>query len=98
MKKVFLSQPMRGKTNEEIKCEREEIVKEIKSILGEEIEIMDTVFDDFDGATPLKYLAKSIMVLADADVAVFSKGWNETRGCSIEFQCATAYGIPVMIL
>lgn len=98
MKKVFLSQPMRGKTNEEIKCEREEIVKEIKSILGEEIEIMDTVFDDFDGATPLKYLAKSIMVLADAEVAVFSKGWNETRGCSIEFQCATAYGIPVMIL
>ena len=59
MKKVFLSQPMKGKSNDEIKREREEIVNQVRSLQGEDIEIMDTVFDDFDGATPLKYLAKS---------------------------------------
>lgn len=53
-------------------------------------------FEDFDGATPLKFLAKSLMVLADADAVYFADGWRETRGCRIENRCAVAYGLNII--
>ena len=97
MKKVFISQPMKGKTNEVIKKEREVIIDKIKEALeGEPFEIMDTVFEDFDGATPLKFLAKSLMVMADADLVYFANGWRNARGCRIEKQCAVAYGLNII--
>ena len=75
MKKIFISQPMKGKSNEEIKKEREVIIDEIsKKLDGEDFEVLDTVFEDFDGATPLKFLAKSLMVMADADAVYFADG------------------------
>lgn len=97
MKKIFISQPMKGKTNEEIKSDRELIIKDIELMMeGDPFEIMDTVFEDFDGATPLKFLAKSLMVLADADMVYFADGWRETRGCRIENRCAVAYGLNII--
>ena len=94
MKKVFISQPMKGKSNEEIRKEREVIIEEVsKELDGEPFEVMDTVFDDFDGATPLKFLAKSLMVMADADAVYFADGWREAMGCRIENRCAVAYGL-----
>ena len=42
--KVMISQPMRGKTNEQIREEREKLVKQLKT---EGHEVIDTVFDDF---------------------------------------------------
>lgn len=97
MKKIFISQPMKGKTNEEIKKEREIIIEQIdKKLNGEPFEVMDTVFDDFDGATPLKFLAKSLMVMAEADAVYFADGWRDTRGCRIEKRCAIAYDLNII--
>lgn len=96
MKKLFLSQPMKGKPNDIIKKERAEIIEKVKVSINEPFEIMDTVFDDFDGATPLKFLAKSIMVLADADVIYFADGWEDARGCVIEHECAIRYGLNII--
>lgn len=97
MKKIFISQPMKGKNNDEIKKERELIVKDIKAIMeDEQFVILDTVFEDFKGATPLKFLAKSLMVLADADYAYFAEGWEEARGCRIEHECALEYRITLL--
>lgn len=45
---------------------------------------------------PLEYLARSIADLAKADVAYFAKGWDEKRGCKIEYECATQYGIATI--
>ena len=85
MKKIFISQPTKGKSNEEIKKEREVIIDEIsKKLDGEDFEVLDTVFEDFDGATPLKFLAKSLMVMADADAVYFADGWRGARGCRID--------------
>ena len=42
--KIMISQPMRGKTEEEIKAEREEVVKQLES---EGHEVLQTVFEDF---------------------------------------------------
>lgn len=92
MKNVFISQPMRGKTGGEIRAEREKAVEAAKAFVNDEVKIMDSYFDDFDG-NPLEYLAKSIALLAKADVAYFAKGWKDARGCRIEHICAVEYAI-----
>lgn len=96
MKKVFISQPMRGKTEIEILTERKRIIEEIRNMIGDH-EVLDTYFDDFGpGAKPLQFLAKSLWMLADADCAYFASGWQDARGCRIEHDCAIAYGIEVL--
>lgn len=97
MTKIFISQPMKGKTNDEIKKERELIIRDIERMMEDEpFEIMDTVFEDIKGATPLKFLAKSLMVLADADMVYFADGWQDTRGCQLEHECAMQYDLFIV--
>lgn len=94
MKKLFISQPMRGKTDEEIKIERENAINQARKIIGEEVEVLETFFEDFrPDAKPLHYLAKSLEYLADADVVIFIGDWKNYRGCKIEHECAVEYGI-----
>lgn len=95
MKKLFISQPMRGKTDEEIILEREAAILKATEVLKEEVEILDTFFDDFEpDSPPLFYIAKSIEFLAKADIAYFAPGWQDARGCRIEHQCAISYDVP----
>lgn len=97
MKKLFNSQPMNGKTDKEILEERRIAIEKTKKLLGEEVEVIDTFYRDFDqDAKPLEYLARSIFDLAKADISYFFKGWEEKRGCKIEYDCATQYGIPTI--
>lgn len=94
MKKVFISQPMRGKTDEEIKAERTKAINSIKKKFGEDIEIIDSFFEDAPtDAKPLWFLGKSLELLSTADIAYFCAGWENARGCQIEYKCAKAYGI-----
>lgn len=97
MKKLFISQPMAGKTDEEILSVRKLAIKQAQEVVGEDVEVIDSFFQDhptFD--KPLKYLAASIELLADADIAYFTKDWYEARGCKIEHICAMAYGIKII--
>ena len=55
MKNVLISQPMRGKTGEEIRAEREKAVETVKAFVNDEVEVLDSYFDDFDG-NPLEYI------------------------------------------
>ena len=88
---LMISQPMSGKTEEQIRNERVELVERLKE---EGHEVVDTVFDDFKNGqnTPLHYLAKSIEFLANVDCLVCMPGWEKARGCRIEEQCAKEYG------
>ena len=99
MKKLFISQPMKGKTNEEIKAEREKAIASVKGALGEDVEVIDNFFDiirSYD-VRPLWFLGKSLQLLSTADIAYFAEGWEDARGCKIEHQCADEYGIPIII-
>ena len=90
MKKLFISQPMRGKTDEEILLERKRAIEAAKTKIGENVEVIDSFFKDaLVDAKPLWYLAKSIELLATADIAYFVDGWDKMRGCKIEYECAT---------
>lgn len=95
---VFISQPMNGRSTEEIECEREEFVKDLKKYLGEDINILDTIFNFVEDVPSLVCLGRSIEVLAKADLAVFMDGWENARGCRIEHQTAKDYGIPTLEL
>lgn len=101
--KVFISQPMNGKTDDEILQERENAIKEIKSSTPEEVNvtIIDSFFGHgnaipFDSNRPLYFLGKSLELLSTADAAYFCEGWDSARGCMIEHQCCLSYGIEIL--
>ena len=98
MSKVFLSQPMKDLTESEILAKRQEYIEMVKRLKGADTEILDTYFTEEPegGNVPLKYLAMSIELLADADAAFFADGWRSARGCVIEHICCVRYGIPII--
>ena len=98
MKKLFISQPMRGKTDEEILAVREKAIRSAEKHLGEKVEVIDSFFQNCPAeAQPLWFLGKSLELLSTADVAYFAKGWEDARGCRIENTCAVEYGIDLVI-
>ena len=97
MKKLFISQPMKDKTNDEILKEREKAIVAARKYLGEDVEVIDSFFKDAPhNAKPLWFLGKSLELLSTGDVAYFAKGWDSARGCRIEHNCAVAYDIDII--
>ena len=93
--KIFISQPMNGKTNEEIEDKRNYIIDRLRE--NECVEIIDSFFKDKPyEASPLWYLGESIKLMSEADVVLFCDGWQIARGCQIEHDCALEYGIDTM--
>ena len=104
MLKAMLSQPIAGKTNEEIIATRE---KAIRALEAKGYEIVNTLFTDEwysdenmkkRGVVqiPLCYLAKSLENMSLCHAAYFCKGWEQARGCRIEHDAAVAYGLTVI--
>lgn len=103
--RLFISQPMRGKTDEQIESEREKLVEIAEAVYfgGGGVEVIDSFFkgglDVPAGAkAPLYYLSKSLELLATADVAIFAEDWQGARGCRIEHECAKRYRVPMIEL
>ena len=99
MKQVFISQPMKDKTDEYILEERMRAIDAAKEQLNEDVGVLDSFFQGAPhDAKPLWFLGKSLQLLSTADIAVFAPGWDEYRGCRIEYECCKQYGIPVIEL
>lgn len=96
--KVFISQPMRDKTNEEIEQERERAIDRIQEKYPDEkIEILDSFFKDAPHeAKPLWFLGKSFEILSSADLAYFIGDWRQYRGCRMEHAACVDYDITTM--
>lgn len=91
--KVFISQPMRGLTNEQIKEQRDGAIRYVSERYGEEIEVIDSFFENAPvDVKPLWYLAKSLELMSAADLCLFIGDWHRYRGCMIEHDCAQRYG------
>lgn len=104
MMKAMLSQPMAGKTEEEIKETRERAIQVLRE---KGYEIVNTLFTDEwyskesmeeRGVVqiPLCFLAKSLENMSLCHAVYFCKGWENTRGCRIEHDAAVAYGLDVI--
>lgn len=98
MKKLFISQPMKGKSKEEILAERETAIQRAKDALHDDVEVIDTYFETHpDVQNSARWcLGRSLELLATADVAYFAPGWEDARGCKIEHTCALEYGIDII--
>lgn len=97
MKKLFISQPMNGKSDEEIKKERQDALLQAVAEYGEEVELIDSFFQSAPhDAKPLWFLGKSLELLSTADIVYFASGWESARGCKIEHECAVAYGLDII--
>ena len=97
MKKLFISQPMRGKTDEEILVVRAKAIESAKRHVGEDVEVLESFFQNAPAdAKPLWYIGESIKMMAEADVVYFAPGWELARGCKIENLCAIEYGVTVI--
>ena len=100
MKKLFISQPMSGLTDEEILKVREEIRARAEYTIGEPLELIDSFIKDYPGeinkCIAVWYLGKSIQLLSQADIVYFGDDWRNARGCKIEYEIAIAYGIKVI--
>lgn len=103
MLKAMLSQPMGGKTQEEIVEARE---RAIHALQERGYGIVNTLFtDEWYGKEameargvvqiPLCFLAKSLENMSLCHAAYFSKGWEQARGCRIEHEAAKAYGLEI---
>lgn len=102
--KAMLSQPMAGKTNEEIIATRERAIAVLKE---RGYEIINTLFTDEWYSQeamkkrgveniPLCFLAKSLENMSLCHAAYFCKGWKNARGCRIEHEVAKDYGMTII--
>lgn len=102
--KAMISQPMAGKTPEDIVETRNRAIKFLEE---RGYEVVNTLFTDVwysessmkdRGVVnkPLCYLAKSLENMSLCGVVYFCKGWEKARGCRIELEAAKAYGLIVM--
>ena len=99
MKRLFISQPMKGKTDEEILKVRHKAIASAKKNFpdDEDVEVIDSLSQNAPAdARPLWFLGTSLELLSTADIAYFAKGWQDARGCRIENTCAIEYGIDVI--
>lgn len=94
MKRAFISMPMAGKSDEQVKEEMDEL-KAIVESAG--YQVADSIVADSDEAKnkPLFYLSKSLEILSSCDVLFMAEGWEYARGCRLERQAADKYGIDV---
>lgn len=96
--KIFISQPMRNKTDEQIEKERNDAIEHVKKVLDEDVEVIDSFFKGAPHeAKPLWFLGKSLELLSTADVAVFIGDWYDYRGCKMGYEACKEYGIETII-
>lgn len=97
--KVFISQPMAGKTGEEIIKERENIKTSIRNEYGCSVEFIKSFITEKlpESVTNqgVWYLGKSLECMSQADLVFFARDFEKARGCMFEFDIAMTYGMRV---
>ena len=89
--KIFISQPMKNRTAEEITQERNKIAAKWANA---SVEFINSFFRK-PGKNSIDSLGKSISLMGEADLVVFAPGWENARGCRIEHEVARKYGIQI---
>ena len=104
IKKIMVSQPMAGFTEEQIVETRNRFLEYAEK---HELKVVNTYFQDEwyskDSMTergvvqiPICFLAKSIENMSLCNMAYFAKGWENARGCKIEHEVARQYGLEII--
>lgn len=103
-KKIMISQPMGGKTEQEIVETRERAKKYaedhgytfVNTLFTDEWYSQQSMEERGVVQIPLCFLAKSLENMSLCHAAYFCKGWENARGCRIEHEAAKAYGLEII--
>lgn len=102
MKKLFISCPMKDRTEAQIRATMEQMHGIAEAVFQEELMTIETYIPDAvpeNSNTALWCLGESIKRMAEADyfIGVYDeeKGF---RGCAIESQVAKSYNVPSFIV
>lgn len=101
MKKLFISCPMNGRTEENIKESMKKMHKLAEIIFNQDLEVIPTYIED----KPPKgvneriwFLCKSIELMSQADYFIGIQWSDVFKGCKIESHVAEIYGIPCYMI
>lgn len=93
--KLFISCPMKGRTEENIKKSFEVMQRTAEAYTGEVLEVVNSyepkIFEN--DADRIRGLGDSIKLMADADYFITFENYFDYRGCSVENQIAALYGL-----
>ena len=102
MKKLFISCPMKGRTEEQIRDSRNKMHKIAEAVFGEELEVIDSYIKNDPPATnsiAIWMLGESIKKMASADYYIGTDIYDVRAkmhnypGCIIENRVADSYKI-----
>ena len=101
MKKLFVSLPMRGLNEREIRKRMNYLKYLVELELKEEVILIDTFIKDEPDSEEINdiglyFLGKSIEEMAYADIVIFANGWMKARGCKVEYKAAVEYGVKIL--
>ena len=96
--KLFVSCPMKDRTEEDIKKSFEVMQRIAEAYTGETLKVVNpyepkTFESDADR---IRSLSDSIRLMAEADYFITFENYFEYRGCSVENQVAALYGLKRM--
>lgn len=96
---VYISQPMKNRSKEEILDERAKGEAAVR-VYYPSAEFLNSYFDDYDTSehTPMEYFAMTSELLAKADLVVFLPMYLGSGGCEVEDHIAQQYHIPRMYI
>lgn len=103
MKKLFISCPMKNRSEENIRMTFDRLHKIAEAVYGESLEVIPTYIEDNPPKCKtegLWYLGKSIELLSQADYFIGICGDNAWlyNGCIVEADVAKLYGLPVYLV
>lgn len=100
MKKLFISVPMKGRTEKDIRESMGKMHKIAEATVGEPLDVIPSYIDHDppkDSNFAVWYLGMSIQLLAEADYIVVADRYYNYAGCDTEQAVARKYGIPVIM-
>lgn len=98
MKKLFVSIPMKGRSEEEIRKSIAKMKNIVEAYEGEEVELIDSYVKDNppeNNNQAVWYLGESLKKLSEADIMVTIDDRYSWNGCVVEYEAACRYGIKV---
>ena len=100
MKKLFISCPMKGRTEENIRKSMEKMHKIAEAVFEQELEVIPSYIEDYppkDSREGIWYLGESIKLLSQADFFI-GPDYSEYKGCDIERNVSISYDVPRYII
>ena len=102
--KIFVSQPMQGKTSDEIELEFREAANDIRSRVDPSVPVEILSTRKYELPYELRkgrnermcYWSHALQVLSMADAIYLCKGWQTAAGCTVEANVARLCGLPVI--